>query len=90
MSWTHHVIIKYLKAVHSVAAAFLGLGIGVVFTFALDYLLRYVRRRWPDRSVVLRHILGICRPLELQYLSQQWYTSPPGLRIEGIGPAVDC
>lgn len=59
MYWTHHVIIKYLKPVGSVRAAFLVLGIGVVVTFGLAYQLRYIRRRWPKRPAFLRYVLGI-------------------------------
>jgi uncharacterized membrane protein len=59
MYWTHHVIMKYLKPVHSVGSAFLVLGTGVVITFALAYALRYVRRRWPHRPAFLRHVLGV-------------------------------
>ncbi len=59
MYWTHHVVIKYVKPVQSVGAAFLVLGIGVVITFTLAYLLRYLRRRWPNRPAFLRHVLGI-------------------------------
>lgn len=59
MYWTHHIIIKYVKPVHSVRAAFIVLGIGVVVTFGVAYPLRHVRRRWPNRPAFLRYVLGI-------------------------------